>query len=450
MNYDEEIRACNFDARINGLAATKIWFDSNRGMPRIENWNIDDFLVNKETKYTVRGADWVGFKTKIRYDRFEKRIRDNKGNPDYNAECLEHIRPTGSSNKIKGYVKREQYVNVWEIWSKDDGLLWFCEEYKDGLVRHSEEWPIPFDRECGEFSLATLSYTQESQTFWRYPDFFHRKYIYGKVSKAATHIMDQMNTGAVKKHIYNKDALGKEGATALASGEEEFIPAKKGDMRNLMYTIDRGGISSAVIEGFNLGKGLSDERSNVSVELRGGQGKTKSATEAGIRDEWANSRLDDARRVVDNYFLPELFTKIAQYALYFMTDDEGLITRLVGQKLAQYWPAQPVDPKVVKETFIIGVEPGSTRQSEKSKDKMDSMQYMQSMVPMFMQLGAGEQAIQAINRVTRAFFPENYADYEITLEEMQQRVEREKEVQAAQEEAMAQEQAAMQAQGGAV
>lgn len=439
-NFERVFRKASKDARLKGASITVVNYSADDGKPFIENWPTENFIVNSKTKGSIKTADFIAKKTVMRWDKAKRYWKANAGDSDFNQNFIEYAQPIDNSPSAgrldnEEYTDRLKNVNLYEIWSKDDNgcVATICPEWDRGVARYQAKWPVPLEPQ--EFPAIRLSFDPESDDFWTLSDYHSNKDVYQFVNDAVRFIMEQSKYNASQKVLYDEAKFSNpEDAAKLVNGVSEKIPIK-GDPEKAVFKLDFGALNASVVQALQIVKQIGDEVIGVGEDQRGGRGRRKTATEASILEDWSNARIDNMRRIIDVYYIPEVATKVLQYAAYLMRKED--VAGLVGEELAQYWFESPVEPEEYRKMFTITLEPGTTRQRQQREEIGKALELLNSIRGDLQAMGGGTQLLKLVENVCRAFYEDNWEQFTITIEEMQERQKQEEEQQQEQQAAMA-------------
>lgn len=451
--YAGETRLAVSDALIYGCGAKEQRVDRHRGDICVSKWvNIEDVLVDPGADTTIATVGWVARRYSMSLSKarrvFKKAL---DGGPELSAdragmEGQKKKGSTGSSSERVGNGETmDEMVTLYRIYLRgDDPVLDDGDEddpdnktnlpetdaktegseEKSALQKHLEEsgnkvitiamgYPYILDERPWPF---VLDHDEFPITFFRahlYPGKFlpHSPFkpllpLQKNLNWAMTFMITQMRTMSQVKFVVDQSQFqgNEEEIEKLTSLDDREVIRVNGRFKDALERVDFGALSNIPVQMYPFMQGAFDDISGFQ-ELFGGMRGARSATEASIREERAqtnsalmlqaveDSMLEDIRHMLQIMFSVTPMEKIVE----IVGEEEVLVMQdpLTPIPVASFWNPE-MQPAAIRSEVDILLEPGSTRRVNRDQEVNDRINLMDRKVNIFNMISAG-LAQQTVN-----------------------------------------------------
>lgn len=343
--------AVNEAQQIN-VSCCFVGWDANRRLPTVKYWPAEDLLVDPDCRNEISEARWIALREILPLDVV-------RANPNYrfDRQPLESYHyqasPTTDRGKESQRMAHAKIVTLYHVWTKD-GVPPVQDSLEESeptdvtpmrLITLAENHPYalrnvpwPFLLSPGEFPIEILKYRDyvsvgdDRMTFWGAPSGQAvQRLLYG-IDWAATFILEHGRSSAAVKHLLKGEGWTDEKIQQFLSNKDGEAILADENMRAELIQISQS--FPALSELLQWGLQLFDQIEGFDQIVRGGQQRVQTATEAGIRGEHAQSRLERDARITQD-FVQKLARKALKVARLYVTAED--VARYLGPEAAQLW-----------------------------------------------------------------------------------------------------------------
>lgn len=451
--YADETRLAVSDALIYGCGAKEQRVDGHRGDLCVSRWvNIKDIIVDPGADTTIQSVGWVARRFSMSLSKARRIYKKNlREGVELSADRAgqENSKKGGSTGKsserVGGGETMDEMVTLYRIYLRgDDPVLDDGDPSdpdnktslpatdaktegsaeKSALQKHLEEsgnkvitiamgYPYILDERPWPF---VLDHDEFPITFFRahlYPGKFlpHSPFkpllpLQKNLNWAMTFMITQMRTMSQVKFVVDQSQFqgNEEEIEKLTSLDDREVIRTNGRFKDALERIDFGSLSAIPTQMYPFMEGAFDDISGFQ-ELFGGMRGARSATEASIREERAQtnsalmlqaiegSMLEDIRHMIQIMFSVTSLAKVAS-----VVGEENVVKLpdpLTNTEMASYWNTA-MTPEEIRAETDIELEPGSTRRVNREQEVNDRINILDRKVNMFNMIATG-LAQQVIN-----------------------------------------------------
>ena len=449
--YAEHTRLAVSDALLYGAGAKEQRVDPHRGDICVSRWvNIEDILVDPQANTTIDSVAWVGKRYTMSLSK-AKRLFKKSLRPGYDLTADKHKddkkkSSVGKTSERVGTAEEmDEIVTLYRIYLRgddpviDDGdpddpdnktTLEPTSEKVEGsaeksaLQKHLEEsgnkvitlamgypyilderpWPFVLDHD--EFPITFFRAHTYPGKFLPHSPFKPLLPLQKNLNWAMTFMITQMRTMSQTKFVVDQSMFqgNEEEIEKLTSLDDREVIRTNGRFKDALERIDFGTLSSIPVQMYPFMQGAFDDISGFQ-ELFGGMRGARSATEASIREERAQTNsalmlqavegamLEDCRHMLQIMFSVTPLEKIVE----IVGAEEAFTQKdsLTGVEMSSYWDPE-MEPRTIRSEVDILLEPGSTRRVNREQEVNDRINLMDRKVNLFNMI-AGGLAQQVIN-----------------------------------------------------
>jgi len=424
-NIQQEFHLGIQDGVKTGVGWWETLVDKERGIPRAYWRNVHDVVVDPDADTTLESAAWVAVRETMNIDDARKEFDDKTLMP--NAKSRADHDPVNTRATSVGPAKDapqdeknclEDKIIIYRVWVRGDkpdisddaditagpqGRMLILADNRgdDGPIK-DEPWPFVLDHDA--FPLVLVRPQLVSGRLLSYSPLKAGYMLQRHINWATTYIATQMRRTSQRKHLIPKELIGEDELEKMMSPEADEVIRTNGALAmNPMHTIDFGSLSNAPMEGLNTFNSQFNDVTGFN-EIFGGVRSARSATEASIRDERAQTLVNLMRENTE-WAMTKVYRQLLQIAWWTMDADE--VAELVGdEKMVFHYPVnvpvvdpmtgqpavdpmsgQPMTqqemktiklwndemtPEEIRREVDIMIEPGSTRKVNRDQEIADT------------------------------------------------------------------------------
>jgi hypothetical protein len=367
---DEEIEA--------NLVTTELRVVEDR--PFVERVSIHDVYVDPEAK-TLRDARWIA--QKILKDPEEVQSNDN-----YKKSARNKVKPNAvvddkywpeAEARSKSKDKDAARITVWEYYDLRAGTMCVFPESGDDFFVDPVAQPYAF----GHPFVMLRNYDVPDQ-FYPMGELEAIESLQQELNKTRSQIMNDRRRYA-RKYLYNPRAFDNSAVGDLQSQRDQTFVAVNEDvpLTEAVIPVPQVPLDSSFYQQSEQIESDINTISGVSEYARGGgdQAIRRTATEASIIQDAANSRVADKLSLIEDG-IASVARRLVQLAQQYLTEPQ--MVRVVGNNGHPLWVEW--EPEWIQGEYDFDVEAGSTKPQNESFLQNQSLGLLQAMEP-FIPLG---------------------------------------------------------------
>lgn len=341
--------------------------------PTVERVDFFDVFVDPDGQ-SMKTIRWIA-------QRIRRPIEDVRGDDRYQRQVRMAAKADSQSKHIPDGRNAEkcgddvQRVTVWEFWDIAQGTMCAFTEGGDGFLIEPRKSPFPFGH-----PFEMLRNYDVPNCFYPMGELEALECLQLELNSTRSQMMNHRKRYA-RKYVARERSLTPSAVAALESandGEIVFV----GGSEPLDQTIAAVQITPTPPEFYQQSdqiEGDMDTVSGVNEYARGGGGDIRrTATEASIIQDAANSRAADKLAVIE-LSISRVASKVISLTKIFMTGEQ--VARVVGPNNASLWVPYNRDWLVADADFEV--EAGSTMPVNETQRRNDAMQLMGVVSPLF-------------------------------------------------------------------
>lgn len=432
--YERHQRLSTYDAIVYGAGCREMRLDKERGGIAKAEWrSIEDVVVDPHANTVESSVGWVAIRFTMNVKTARRIYKAPTLQPDSKAKAQKDGPTYNSSHHVGGGLDEER-VTLWRIWARgddpgekesepDDGNVQKVEKgegkaeengsdgsdqatskLQDYLERHGnrkfvvcghhpeplEDSPWPFVLDVDSFPVTFVRLHEVPGQFLPFSPLQPVKELQRQLNWSTTFLITQMRRISQQKLIANMqffpDKTGKEEIQKLTTLESDEIVLAQGPLDRAIARVDLGQLSAPPLQMMQM---LEDKFDKISGygEMFGGMEGARSATEASIREERAQTLSDLMRQATESAANEDL-RKMLQIS-FSATPVETVanivgaeiadfaVDQVTGQKIAvaTYWN-ENMTPEQIRAEVDVVLEPGSMRRVNRDQEVTDCINLM--------------------------------------------------------------------------
>ena len=449
-DVDNEVKNCYRQALHDNVSFVELDYDKARQVPSVK-WVDGNVAVDPKCNGVYKRARWVA---KV----VERTLIDVVSDTTFSEEILDKLQERVAAKKDDDVkIDMEQTVKMAYIYSKFGDQPWkkignrkliiIAEDMPDEVML-TEGWAWPF-LDADQFPLIPLRIKEVDGGFWGVTLFSLLKPLFSHFNWAASFNLADARKAATRKILVSDNV---EEAEKITSGNHLETIKVSGDPKSAIFPIDFGTGSEIVWRTMEFAKQLHDEQSGITDIARGvSPGDRTTAEEARLLDRNSSITFQEIAKQVDT-FLGEVARVFVQAMLYYVPQWSRVVNQMGDTIIRSYEIIQlptglevmpqdmPIDPteaeslpqlvkvnKVVrpgvdkwigvdhalswidmdvdeiKREFAISIEAGSTRASHMVEKQRNTLTLLQTLGPIYQQMGFMEQYHELLKRFINSF-----------------------------------------------
>ena len=362
-------RVALFRALVVGAGFTKVGWDAERGLDRIDAVERQDFYADPEAKYALSDGKYVVQTCAWNFERAEAFFKAKLNvSIEANFQLAEASGLMGKAQREHAPpTEKPDMYRFHEMWCKegDKRLLYYYEARTRRLLGEPIPWPFELDSDDFAFDVLTFN-TQYLQALDGFGELEVVAGLQDLHEDGMAYQAKHVARSRAKKILYNSSKINPEQVTQLQDAKDmRFVGIEAGDddLRKHIVVQDFNSNTDADLERTGIFKREADEISGQDELVRGAQTQTKmTATEAAVKD--ANSKLRSGRRTkLLDEFLTSQTKKRAMVARQLVSPEK--VAAIAGQRQALIWSVYAPNPQDLKCGYSIGITAGSTSEQHK-------------------------------------------------------------------------------------
>lgn len=429
--YAEHTRLAVSDALIYGAGAKEQRVDPHRGDICVSRWvNIEDVLVDPSANTTIDSVAWVAKRFTMSLSKARRVFKGalKKGvelTADKSGDGKKPSSTGKTSERVGTADEMDEVITLYRIYLRgDDPVLDDGDpddpdnkttleptsakvegsDEKSALQKHLEEsgnkvitiamgYPYILDERPWPF---VLDHDEFPITFFRahlYPGKFlpHSPFkpllpLQKNLNWAMTFMITQMRTMSQTKFVVDQSMFqgNEDEIEKLTSLDDREVIRTNGRFKDALERIDFGTLSSIPVQMYPFMEGAFDDISGFQ-ELFGGMRGARSATEASIREERAQTNsalmlqaiesamLEDCRHMLQIMFSVTPLEKVID----IVGEEEALVFEdpMTRVPVASFWDPE-MKPAMIRSEVDVLLEPGSTRRVNRDQEVNDRINLM--------------------------------------------------------------------------
>ena len=368
--YDEtqagvQNNAALFEAIVQGMGVTKISFDPQRQLPRLDSLRRDELFVDPAARFDITQARYL-VQTVTQPIAHAQQFFDTIGagiKVEGNYRAIDDMGLLAHMAK-ENYPQQDEpdLFRYFEIWDKDSGQVLYRHWNKEEWI-FQRDWPYLLDHDDFPYSLLIFN-TQYTQVNDAFSDLHVINGLRATYERIVEFYRRHVQRSIANKVVYDKSVFGENVADLTDAHDMKFIGVQLAG-RNIQDVIQKVSFtenSAAVIELANSVKSIKDQISGIDNVRRGVEGKDKTATEAQLIDEYAKNRFSRRQQIIDAWLRNQV-RKCAQIAVILTPSEK--VAKIAGPEGALLWSMASLDHEDVVAEYTIGVQAGSTGERAK-------------------------------------------------------------------------------------
>ena len=418
--YERHQRLSTHDAIVYGAGFRELRLDKERGGIAKAEWrSAEDVVVDPHANTVESSVGWYAIRFTMNV-RTARRIYKNDSLKPDGQVAKDKPSSTGFKRNSSGHVgggMEDERITLWRVWARGDDPA--DDEDKDDkkddekaedvgdknqseleeyLRKHGnrrlvvcmhhntvlEDVPWPFVLDHDAFPITVTRLHDVPGQFLPYSPLQPVEELQRQLNWAMTFLITQMRRTSQKKYVVNKEAftgIGKEEIQKLLTLESEEIIEASGQLDRAIQPVDFGTLSAAPIQMFQL---LEEQFDTISGyrEMFGGMDGARSATEASIREERAQTLSDLMRQATESAANEDL-RKMLQ--MMFSATPAATVVNIVGRDVMEvsqdqltgqpiqvvaYWN-EDMTPEQIRAEVDVVLEPGSMRRVNRDQEVTD-------------------------------------------------------------------------------
>lgn len=358
--------------------------------PTVERVDFMDVFVDPDGK-SMKDIRWIA-------QRIRRPIEDVKSDPKYNRAVRTSVRSDGNAKYIPDNKTVDQCgddikrVTVWEFWDIAQGTMCVFTEGGDGFLVEPRETPFPFGH-----PFEMIRNYDVPNHFYPMGELEALECLQLELNATRSQMMNHRKRYA-RKYLARERSLSAQAVAVLESSNDGEI-AFVGGTDPLSESVVAVQITPTPPEFYQQSEQIENDMdtvSGVNEYARGGGGDVRrTATEASIIQDAANSRAADKLAVIE-LAIARVASKVIACTKLFMTGEQ--VARVVGPNNASVWIPYNRDWLVAEADFEV--EAGSTAPINETSERNDAMQLMGILSPLF---GVIVDPLPTITYVLRKF-----------------------------------------------
>lgn len=430
--YLVELRKAAHEALVGGIGWLRIAWDEERGIPEVRHRKPHRVVVDPEAEEELYEAGWVA-------EKITMRIADLKDNPFFkNVDRLDpkNFRTNYSSKGPDGVIVSQgpqqvtgggdpdliSVIDIWLIWSRrgkgrphaaaegdreeplgNNRLLCYAEGHDFWL--HDGPWPLIFDHD--EFPFRCLRFNYDPESFFAYGPMYPAVAAQEFVNFQLSFLLSHTKKGAAAKVVYDKNLINEEQLARIFNGKDyEAVAVDFLDGKKPFEVVDLQTDPTKIESTIGLGLKVMFDITGASELVMGGQGKTQSASEARIREQRVQNRIDDMRDQVKDFTIDVnraiAMTDLVKTPVRSSGDVKG-IDFFLGQEAIGPWERmKAMDVRALRAEVSFEIDAGTMRRPTREEQVQDLFGLFDRLGPRYMELGKFDALQKLVARVIRA------------------------------------------------
>lgn len=447
-SVDEEVECVLRRALFDNNGYAKLHWDQSRQVPTIIECT-GTVVFDKNANGRLKRARWVA-------EIVKRPIVDVVNDLVLDSEARAKLKQRMLKMNENEH-KMHETVTLAYIWSKKGKQPWKTVEQRQHIIIAEEmketpllvaDWAWPFLDE-DEFPVARLQAKPIADDDYGTTLFGLLQPLFESYNWASSFLFENGKRACSRKVLYDESRIDSSEAKKLTSGRHlEVIKCRKNPNEAIALQ-DFGAASPAALETLQLAKTLHDEQSGITDVVRGSPlGDRTTAAEATLVSQNSSIAFAGIAKRLDR-FLNQSVKMLAQACLYYipqwsrvtingvvmirsyqiietgdlvpiilpLPDEEPIAPGTEGQVMrpgVDAWVGiesalnyMDYSVQQIKREFGIEVEAGSARAEHIAKDQRDAMALLQTLLPIYQQIGANEQIYELIRRFVNSFQVKN-------------------------------------------
>lgn len=372
-----------FRALVVGCGITKVGFDAELGLDRLDVVERQDLYCDPQAKFSLRESGYVIHTCAWDFERaaaFFKRL-GIAIQPNYELRQATGLMGE-AQKKFAPATEQPDMFRFAEVWCKhgSERKLYYFDAQTKTLLGEPLDWPFTLDREEFPFSLLTFN-TQYLQALDGFSELEVTKKLRDQNEEGMAYQAKHIGRSRAKKIAYDTSKISPENVEHLKDPQDlRFVGIDAGgeDLSRFIRVIDFNSNTDSDLERVAIFKQAADEIDGQDELVRGAAGQVKmTATEAAVKD--ANSKLRTGRRVkLVDQFLTDQTVKRAMVARQLVSAET--MAKVAGPQAGLVWSVFAPNPEDLVAGYSIGITAGSTGEMHK-RDRIDR-------IDRFLDLGA--------------------------------------------------------------
>lgn len=425
---EEHMYLATHDAIVYGAGAIELRLDKERGgIARMEWVSIKDVVVDPHANTVMASCGWVARRFTMNIHTARRVFKNKELKPDAEAEA-QHVSTGGNASQHVGGGLEDERITLWRIWARGDDpdaedsggegvevqtgqkpvpaggdKAQGGDKDEDEVTRYLRRsgnrriilcmhhpvllddtgWPFILDHD--EFPITLIRTHRVPGSLLPYSPLRPVKELQKQINWALTFLITQMRRTSQIKYVIDKSALGgatsEEAINKLTSLESEEVIVASGALERVIAPLKLEPLSQAPLMMLEM---LQDQFDTISgfAEMFGGAENSRSATEASIKEERAQT-LTDLMRQATEAAAQEILRHMLQIS-WSATPAETVakivgedivemgMDQLTGQRIpvAIYWN-ENMTPEEIRAEVDVVLEPGSMRRVNRDQEVQD-------------------------------------------------------------------------------